>query len=91
MPDMQQIMDHGTISPLTATVLGLLTEGGEKETITIQTSGNEEGLMFRSAFPEDLEWDTRAEDVALSMDAIKWCLTNMLVALTETPPKRREE
>jgi len=31
-------MDHGTISPLSATVLGLLTEGGEKETITVQTS-----------------------------------------------------
>jgi len=89
MPDMQQIMDHGTISPLTATVLGLLTEGGEKETITIQTSGNEVGLMFRSAFPEDLEWDTRAEDVALSLDAIKRCLTNMLVALDRDTPQMK--
>jgi len=28
--------------------------------------------------PEDLDWDTREEDVALSMDAIKRCLANML-------------
>jgi len=39
------------------------------------------GLIFRSALPEELDWNTRAEDVALSLDAIKRCLTNMLVAL----------
>jgi len=29
------------------------------------------GFIFRSALPEELEWDNRAEDVALSLDAIK--------------------
>ena len=27
------------------------------------------GLIFRSALPEDLEWENRAEDVALSLDS----------------------
>jgi len=47
------------------------------------------GLIFRSALPEDLEWDTRAEDVALSLDAIKRCLTNMLVALDRETPQMK--
>jgi len=80
-------VDLGTISLLSATVLGLLTEGGEKETITIQPQINEVGLIFRSAFSEDLEWDTKAEDVALSLDAMKRCLTNMLVALDGDTPQ----
>jgi len=82
-------VDLGTISLLSATVLGLLTEGGEKETITIQPQINEVGLIFRSAFPEDLEWETRAEDVALSLDAIKRCLSNMLVALDRDTPQMK--
>jgi len=39
------------------------------------------GLIFRSALPEELEWENRAEDVALSLDSIKKCLINMLMAL----------
>jgi len=39
------------------------------------------GLIFRSALPEELEWENRAEDVALSLDAINRCLLNMLTAL----------
>jgi len=50
---------------------------------------NEAGIIFRSALPEDLEWDTRTEDVALSLDAIKRCLTNMLVALDRDPPQMK--
>jgi len=46
--------------------------------------------MFRSALPEDLDWDTRLEDVALSMDAIKRCLTNMLMALDRDTLQTRE-
>jgi len=38
-------------------------------------------LIFRSALPEELEWDNWAEDVALSLDSIKRCLINMLTAL----------
>jgi len=47
------------------------------------------GLIFRSALPEDLEWETRAEDVALSLDAIKRYLSNMLVALDRDTPQTK--
>jgi len=47
------------------------------------------GLIFRSALPEELEWETRAEDVALSLDAIKRCLANMLVALDRDTPQTK--
>jgi len=39
------------------------------------------GLIFRSALPEELDEENRAEDAALSLDAIKRCLVNMLTAL----------
>jgi len=45
------------------------------------------GLIFRSALSEDLEWDTCTKDVALSLDAIKRCLSNMLVALDRDTPQ----
>jgi len=48
---------------------------------------NAVGLVFRSALPEELEWETRAEDLALSLDAIKRCLSNMLVALDRDTPQ----
>ena len=47
------------------------------------------GLIFRSALPEELEMETRAEDVALSLDAIKRCLSNMLVALDRDTPQTK--
>ena len=55
-----------------------------------QLHDNEVGLIFRSALPEELEWDTRAEDVALSLDAIKRCLSNMLVVLDMDTPQTRK-
>jgi len=48
------------------------------------------GLIFRSALPEELEWDNRAEDVALSLDAIKRCLINMLTALDGDTPQTKD-
>ena len=45
------------------------------------------GLIFRSALPEELEEDNRAEDVALSPDAIMRCLVNMLTALDRDTPQ----
>jgi hypothetical protein len=45
------------------------------------------GLIFRSALPEELEWGNRAEDVALSLDAINRCLLNMLTALDRDTPQ----
>jgi len=47
------------------------------------------GLMFRSALPEELEWNNGAEDVALSLDAIKRCLIKMLVALDRDTPQTK--
>ena len=51
---------------------------------------NAMGLIFRSALPEELDWNTRAEDVALSLDAIRRCLTNMLVALDRDTPQTKQ-
>jgi len=48
------------------------------------------GLIFQSAFPEKLEWDTRVADVALSLDAIKRFLSNMLVALDGDTPQTKK-
>ena len=45
------------------------------------------GLIFRSALPEELEEEYRAEDVALSPDAIMRCLVNMLTALDRDTPQ----
>ena len=48
------------------------------------------GLIFRSALLEELEWDNRAEDVALSLDAIERCLINMLTALDRDTPQTKD-
>jgi len=40
--------------------------------------------------PEELEWDDQAEDVALSLDAIKRCLSNMLTALDRDTPQTKD-
>jgi len=48
------------------------------------------GLIFRSALPEELDWNTRAEDVALSLDALKRCLINTLVALDRDTPQTKQ-
>jgi len=55
--------------------------GAKKKQSQFKLQDDEVGLIFRSALPEDLEWETPAEDVALSLNAIKRCLSNMLVAL----------
>jgi len=64
--------------------------GAKKKPSQFKLQGNEVGLIFRSALPEDLEWDTRAEDVALSLDAIERCLSNMLVALNRDTPQTKQ-
>ena len=48
------------------------------------------GLIFLSALPEELDWKKRAENVALSLDAIRRCLTNMLVALDRDTPQTKQ-
>jgi len=55
--------------------------GAKKKPSQFKLLDNEVGLIFRSALPAELEWGNREEEVALSLDAIKRCLSNMLVAL----------
>jgi len=64
--------------------------GSKRKPSQFKLQKNEAGLIFRPALPEDLGWDTRAEDVALSLDAVKQCLTNMLVALDRDTPQTKE-
>jgi len=47
------------------------------------------GLIFRLALPEELEWETRGEDITLSLDAIKRCLSNILMALDRDTPQTK--
>jgi len=47
-------------------------------------------LILRSALPEELEWENRAEDVALSLDSIKRFLINMLTALDRDTPHSKD-
>jgi len=63
--------------------------GAKKKPTQFKLQDNEVGLIFRSALPEELEWETRAEDVALSLDAIKRCLANMLAALDRDIPQTK--
>jgi len=58
-------MYHGTISPLSATCLACSQKGAKKKSTQFKPQKNEAGLIFLSALPEDLEWDTGTEDVAL--------------------------
>jgi len=63
--------------------------GTKKKPSKFKLQDNQVGLIFRSALPEELEWETRAEDVALSLDAIKRCLSNMLTALDRETPQTK--
>jgi len=87
---MQQTVDHGTFPPSLPQCLACSQNGVKKKPSQFKLQKNEAGLIFRSALPEDLDWDTRAEDVTLSLDAIKRCLTNMLVALDRDTPQTKE-
>ena len=48
------------------------------------------GLIFRSALPEELEWENRAEEVALSLESIKRCLINLLTVLDRDTPQPKD-
>jgi len=64
--------------------------GTKKKASRFNLLESQVGLIFRSALPEELEWDNRAEDVALSLDAIKRCLINMLMALDRDTPQTKD-
>ena len=82
-------MDHRTVPSSLAQCLACSETGAKKKPSQFELQDNEVGLIFRSALPEELEMETRAEDVALSLDAIKRCLSNMLVALDRDTPQTK--
>jgi len=64
--------------------------GNKKKSSQFKRLDNQVGLIFRLALPEELEWENRAEDVALSLDSIKRCLINMLTALDRDTPQTKD-
>jgi len=64
--------------------------GTKKKSSQFKLLDSQVGLIFTSALPEELEWDNWAEDVALSLDAIKRCLINMLTALDRDTPQTKD-
>jgi len=76
--------------PSLAQCLTCSKTGAKKKPSQFELQDNAVGLIFRSALPEELDWKTRAEDVALSLDAIKRCLINMLVALDRDTPQTKK-
>ena len=64
--------------------------GNKKKSSQFKLLDSQVGLIFRSALPEELEWDNQAEDVELSLDAIKRCLINMLTALDRDTPQTKD-
>jgi len=63
--------------------------GTKKKPSQFKLQDNQVGLIFRSALPEELEWENQAEDVALSLDDINRCLLNMLMALDRDTPQTK--
>ena len=61
--------------------------GNKKKSSQFKRLDNQVDLIFRSALPEELEWENRAENVALSLDSIKRCRINMLTALDRDTPQ----
>jgi len=70
-------------------MFGMLKDGYKKKPSQFKLQDSQVGLIFRSALPEELEWENRAEDVALSLDAINRCLLNMLTALDRDTPQTK--
>ena len=90
MPDMQQTLDHRTFPPFPHSMSDMYKSGKQKKSSRFKLLDSQVGLIFRSALPEDLEWENRAEDVALSLDSIKRCLINMLTALDRDTPQTKD-
>jgi len=64
--------------------------GAKEKPPQFKLQDNAVGLIFRSAVPKELDWNTWAEDVSLSLDAIERCLINMLVALDRDTPQTKK-
>jgi len=88
-PTCNRIWSTEQFPPSLAQCLTCSKRGAKKKPSQLKLQDNEVGLIFRSALPEELEWDTRAEDVALLLNAIKRCSSNILVALNRDTPQTK--
>jgi len=88
-PTCKRLWTTEQFPPSLAQCLTCSKMGAKKKPSQFKLHNNEAGLIFRLALPEELEGETRAEDVALSLDAIKGCLSNMLVALDRDTPQTK--
>jgi len=78
------------LPPSLAQCLTCSKTAAKKKPSQFKIQDNAVGLILRSALPEELEWNNRAEGVAMSLDAIKRCLINMLVALDRDTPQTKK-
>ena len=76
--------------PSLAQCLTCSKKGAKKKPSQFKLQDHAMGLIFWSALPEELSWNKRAEDIALSLHAIKRCLINMLVALDRDTPQTKQ-
>jgi len=88
-PTCNRLWTTEQISPSLTQCLTCSKVGAKEKPSRFKLKDNEVGLIFQSALPEDLEWDTWAEDVALSLDSIQRCLSNMLVPLDRDTPQMK--
>jgi len=77
--------------PSLAQCLTCSRKGTKRKPSQFKLHDSQVGLIFRSALQEELEDENRAEDVALSLDAIRRCLLNMLTALDRDTPQTRDD
>ena len=75
--------------PSLAQCLTCSRKGTKRKPSQFKLQDSQVGLIFRSALLEELEWENRAEDVALSLDAMNRCLLNMLTALDRDTPQTK--
>jgi len=88
-PTCNRLWTTEQIPPSLTQCLACSRLGTKKKPSKFKLLDNQVGLIFRSALPEELEWDNRAEDVAPSLDAIQRCLSNMLTALDRDTPQTK--
>jgi len=89
-PTCNRLLTTEQFPPSLAKCLSCSKKGAKKKLSQFKRQDNTMGLIFRSAVTEELDWNTRAEEVALSLDAIKRCLPNMLAALDRDTPQTKQ-
>jgi len=88
-PTCNRLWNTEQFPPSLAQCLTCSRKGTKKKPSQFKLQESQVGLIFRSALPEELEWENRAQDVALSLDAINRCPLNMLTALDRDTPQTK--